>query len=295
MKRLNEAKKIVAALRRLRPSSLAKPLDVRPMSIYSGLGVAASIREARKNYVDDDEDETKDLPMREELLLAKLRKQVGGKALATAPKRASEKPIDWRSSDAPAGQPVAKVRKERPTEAPPGWSKGSWSRESPGQALQPSTAQPTEPEDGKLFMSKAERRKAKKAAVVPMLNAGLPGVEADVVDEFSSGRNKKNAFGAPKLTAPKASKEEGVVAQPIVAKQGKKRPAADDAPSKPSKKQATATSDLAAFAAAQVSPAVQEAEAGEVPAGGRRRRARPAAPGTESSSRASPRRPVPPG
>ena len=48
------------------------------MSVYSGLGVAASIREARKAQPEpDDDDAMRALPMREEALLATLRASMG--------------------------------------------------------------------------------------------------------------------------------------------------------------------------------------------------------------------------
>lgn len=218
------------------------------MSIYSGLGVAASVREARLKQQDEgDGNEAKDLPMREELLLASLRKQVGGKAALQPLKRMPQAPIDWRSPDALAGQDGRIIQARKPVEAPPGWSKGSWSPSQ--QNVQRAGQHSTAPGD-KRYLSKAERRKARKAAVIPLLNDCPPGgvteVVADVVSEFSSGKKEKNAFRAIKRSAAKGAvagseQEDGAAER----RQKRHRPEPN-----------AASQELAAFAVAQVPSAV---------------------------------------
>ena len=155
---------------------------VTRMSVYSGLGVAASIREARKAQPEpDDDDAMRALPMREEALLATLRASMG----------AGRKPSCGVQKASGTGQEASKKRRaavgtaETISAAAGGTLSGDGMPEGGGTAAAKKT-----------YTSKAERRKAKKLTLAASLSVGRVQtvmVVPDVADEFSSGHKKKGS------------------------------------------------------------------------------------------------------
>ncbi|KAL1500393.1 hypothetical protein AB1Y20_013050 [Prymnesium parvum] len=172
------------------------------MSIYSGIGVAASIRQARQKQAVE-EDERTELPLREQQLLASVRKEAGGLA---APRRVKPRPIDWRAAELPEETPPPP---RAAAAAPPGWSKGSWLADARDK---PARGGGSRGEGGKVYLSKAEWRKARKAAAAPRLQPAAGLVVDGGADEFSSGgvrREAKRSAAAPSESRGKKRRRKG--------------------------------------------------------------------------------------
>ena len=133
--------------------------------MYSGLGVAASIRDARKAEDDVDvDDEIKALPEREEALLASLRASFTSKRAKNAASKKRPEAVREAVDDSPSPKDDAEMN-----------------------------SCTTAPAAQKAYMTKAERRKTKKLTVANLLTeraAAVPEVP-DIADEFSNGRGTK--------------------------------------------------------------------------------------------------------